>query len=169
MGHYKELKLYQVSEEELAKLEKGPGASFLLNLLIFFVGIVCSFIIALCTSQMSDAVKHTFISIVVVGVLIGIVLLVFWLREKKEIPALVKNIRARLTEYTDGIQEKIPEKTQGAIFYQSYRAISAAPNIPHLRVMAEEFGFKYHEILSQSNKSAYWEHLQRYVEGEQQS
>lgn len=98
------LNIYEVSEGELEILEKGYPASIFLNFAIFLFGSALTLLIAILTTNVkSNATFITFVVLIIVGVLIGLLLLLLWYRNNKSISKLVDTIRKRLP------REEIPQ------------------------------------------------------------
>jgi hypothetical protein len=97
-GSYKELTLYDVEESELELLAQGSPDSLYLNFAIFLLSAAVSFLTALLTAVLSNRVFTVFVVITCLGFVLGILLLVIWLRKRRSISALVQKIRDRLPE-----------------------------------------------------------------------
>lgn len=91
------LKLHQISDDELTRLERGSGHSLFLNLGIGVISIAVAFLVSLLTTQIaSDRVFTVFIIITVVGFLSGAAFLIMWWCTRQPISKLVQQIRDRL-------------------------------------------------------------------------
>lgn len=96
-GRVDSLSLYGITDYELEILEKGSPSSIYLNLAIFLLSIATSFLIALCTSTIASVRTFTvFVVLIVVGYVVGIFLLLLWLRDRKSVPDIVKKIKNRI-------------------------------------------------------------------------
>ncbi len=95
-GAFAQLTIYEVAEYELEILEHGSPDSIYLNFAIFLLSIAVSFLVSLVTADVSTRVFIVFVSITVIGLLLGIFLLILWFRTRKSVSILVKKIRNRL-------------------------------------------------------------------------
>ena len=77
------LTFYEITEEELERLETGGVSSIFLNFSIFTISIAISFFIALITSEVSDRVFTIFLVITIIGFLAGIILFILWKKTNK--------------------------------------------------------------------------------------
>jgi len=111
LGRLGVLKVHQVSDEELARLEQGSGQSLFLNFGIGVISIAASFLIALCTTKIeSNRMFAVFVIVVIVGFLAGIVLMILWWVTRKPVAALVKEIRNRMPPEGE-LQESTPAES----------------------------------------------------------
>jgi hypothetical protein len=97
-GSYKELTLYDVEESELELLAQGSPDSLYLNFAIFLLSAAVSFLTSLLTAALSDRIFTVFLVITCLGFIVGIFLLVIWLKKRRSISSLVQKIRDRLPE-----------------------------------------------------------------------
>ena len=96
-GRIKELKLYEISDDELARLEQGSEQSLFLALGIAVLSAAVSFLIALfATTITPDRVFYVFVIVTVVGFVAGIILIILAWYTRKPISKLVQRIRDRL-------------------------------------------------------------------------
>src|SRR2546426_12433201 len=95
-GAFAQLTIYEVAEYELEILEHGSPDSIYLNFAIFLLSIAVSFLVSLVTADVSTRVFIVFVSITVIGLLLGIFLLILWFRTRKSVSILVIKIRNRL-------------------------------------------------------------------------
>jgi hypothetical protein len=109
-GSYKELTLYDVEESELELLSQGSPDSLYLNFAIFLLSAAVSFLTALLTAVLSDRIFTVFVVITCVGFIVGILLLVIWLKKRRSISALVQKIRDRLPEGVPTVAAETPEE-----------------------------------------------------------
>lgn len=97
VGRIGELKVHQVSDEELTRLEQGSSQSLFLNFGIGALSVAASFLIALLTTQIaSTRVFDVFVIITGLCFLAGIVLLILWFCTRQPISNLVREIRNRM-------------------------------------------------------------------------
>ena len=97
-GSFKELTLYDVEESELELLAQGSPDSLYLNFAIFLLSVAMAFLTSLLTAVLSQRIFIVFVVITVVGFIVGILLLIIWLRKRRSISALVSKIRGRLPQ-----------------------------------------------------------------------
>ena len=91
------LKVHQISDEELTRLEQGAGQSLFLNFGIAVLSIAVCFLISLVTTTItSDRLFCVFVIVTVVGFLAGIVLMILWWYTRRSVSELAKEIRDRL-------------------------------------------------------------------------
>ena len=96
-GKVDSLSLYEITDYELDNLEKGMPSSLFLNFGIALITISISFLIALITTQIpSERTFTVFTVIVVLGFIIGLVLIVFWLRTRRQLTSLIRKIKSRI-------------------------------------------------------------------------
>ena len=97
VGRLGVLKVHQVSDEELTRLEQGSGQAVFLNLGISVLSVATSFLITLFTTTMeSDRAFTVFVVIAVVGLVGGVAFLILWWCTRQPISALVREIRDRM-------------------------------------------------------------------------
>ena len=99
-GRFDSLCIYDITEGELDTNEKGSPNSLYLNFSIFLLSTAISFLITLITNDYSTrmAVFTIFSIITVVGFILGILLIVMWLRTKNEFDETIKKIKNRMKE-----------------------------------------------------------------------
>lgn len=98
-GRVDSLNIYEVTEDELDKLEIGGSDTITLSFAIFTLSVAASFFIALLTTRIeSNRIFITFLVITILGFLSGIVLFLIWLRSKRSIKELVKRIKERIKQ-----------------------------------------------------------------------
>lgn len=96
-GRVDSVDLYEVKENELELLEQGSPASLQLNFSIFLLSVAFSAILTLTTATVKIPIFETvYVVIAIVGLLIGLFLLLSWLRTRKTIAKTVANIRNRI-------------------------------------------------------------------------
>ncbi len=110
-GTYAHLTLYEVEKSELELLAQGSPDSLYLNFAIFLLSVAVTALVALFTlpTDKTSPVSMTFIVFVVItvlGFIIGIFLLLLWLKKRRSVSALVQEIKSRLPP--EGIQEVSP-------------------------------------------------------------
>jgi hypothetical protein len=123
-GKVDSVDLYEIKDSELDLLEKGSPAGLYLNFAIFLLSIAFSALAALCTTMtFKYALMQTvFVVVLVVGVLLGVLLLILWCRERKDVAEVIKTIRDRIPPEspnvppvgsTSGIPpEELPQPTE---------------------------------------------------------
>ena len=91
------LRVHQISDDELTRLEQGAGQSLLLNFGIGVLSVAASFLISLLTTTItSNRLFTVFVIVTVVSFLAGIILMVLWWFMRKPITRLVEEIRDRM-------------------------------------------------------------------------
>lgn len=88
--------LYDVSQDELDKLEKGAFGSPLISLSLFFFSAGISFIIALLTANPDDRTYFWFGIVIGVSFLFGLFLGVLWFLNRRSVMSTIDKIRSRL-------------------------------------------------------------------------
>lgn len=105
-GRVDSVDLYEVKDSELDLLEKGSPGGFQLNFAVFLLSLAFSSIVSLCTADFKyPIVKTGFVVVVVVGVLFGSYLLIFWTRTRASISRVIRQIRERIPE--EGLSTQI--------------------------------------------------------------
>jgi hypothetical protein len=102
-GSFGELTIHEVADYELESLAHGSPDSLFLNFAIFLLSMSVSFFVALLTAALSSRVFTVFVVLVTVGFLMGILLLIIWLKKRRSVSDLVEEIRSRLP--AEGVQE----------------------------------------------------------------
>ncbi len=98
-GKLNSLNIYEITEDELDKLETGGSEPIFLNFAIFLLSIALSFLIALITTTMkSRPIFDIFVIIVGLGFILGIILLILWWKSRHSIKGVINKIRERLQE-----------------------------------------------------------------------
>ena len=110
-GAYSRLTLYEVEKSELELLAQGSPDSLYLNFAIFLLFMAVTALAALKTlpTDKTSPISPTFIVFVVItvlGFIVGAFLLLLWLKKRKSVSALVREIKSRLPP--EGIQEVVP-------------------------------------------------------------
>lgn len=112
--------LYEVKEHELIQLEKGSDADLFLNFAIFLFSTAFTCSLSLVSATFSKPVyQTTAIVITVVGYLGSLLLLLLWVRNRKNVKDTIKQIRNRLPA------EIIPSNDQDAIAIKSREELQA--------------------------------------------
>lgn len=100
-GKIDSLKVYDVTEDELAALEQGSPGSLYLNFSIFLLSVGVSFLVALLTTPPTSVYLFAiFVVFTAMGFVIGLLLLCLWLRERKSATSVSKKIRDRMQTET---------------------------------------------------------------------
>ena len=96
-GKLGSLNIYEVTEDELERLETGGSDSIFLNFAIFTLSIAISFLITLFTTRIeSERTYNTFLVITIVGFILGIILILVWWKSRSSIKGLIRKIRERI-------------------------------------------------------------------------
>src|SRR5574344_167505 len=90
--------IYEVSESELSMIETGSPNSIYLNFTTFFVGIFLSFLSILLTVDLKEKIiiLFVFIVIAIVSGFCSLIMVILWLREKKDLTNVIKRIKNRI-------------------------------------------------------------------------
>jgi hypothetical protein len=118
-GSYKELTLYDVEESELELLAQGSPDSLYLNFSIFLLSAAVSFLTSLLTTVVSDRVFTVFVVITALGFIIGVLLLIIWVKKRRSISALVQKIRDRLP--SEGVQSVSADGSEQGVSTDLFR------------------------------------------------
>src|SRR5437868_14802434 len=110
LGAYKTLALYPVDKSELELLAQGSPDSLYLNFAIFLLSVAATDLAALLTlptdkTSPPSATFVVFVVITVLGFIVGAFLLLLWLKQRRSVSALVREIKSRLPP--EGIQEVV--------------------------------------------------------------
>lgn len=96
-GRVGSVDLYEVKDSELDILEKGSPADIQLNFSIFLLSVAISGVFSLATSTFANPrIETTFIVVTVVGFILGIYLMISWMRNRTSLRSLCKSIRERI-------------------------------------------------------------------------
>lgn len=91
------LKVHQITDEELNKMEQGSSHSILLNIGISVISIAISFLISLLTTKIeSDRLFIVFVLITISFFLAGIILVIIWWIQREPLKRLIQEIRNRM-------------------------------------------------------------------------
>lgn len=93
-----ELKVYQISEGELERLEAGPPGQLSLNFALMLLPTAISFAVTLLTTKMDTPVSIAFQIAFWLCLVQGIYALVHWMMLYRAHEPLAKQIRARLPD-----------------------------------------------------------------------
>jgi sensor c-di-GMP phosphodiesterase-like protein len=98
-GRVESVDLYEIKDSELEIFQRGSPADLQLNFAIFLLSLAFSAIASLATATFkNDNVHTTFIVVAVVGVLLGIYLVISWLRNRTSVYTLCSRVRERIKE-----------------------------------------------------------------------
>ena len=91
------LTIYEISEAELNTLEKGSPDSIYLTMSVALISLAFAFLgSVLLTKIESNIILFLFISLIVVGFVVGGVLLLLWKRSKCSVSDCIETIKRRL-------------------------------------------------------------------------
>ena len=97
IGKLDSLNIYEVTESKLEVLGKGSPNSVYLNFAVFLLSMTVSFLITLLAVEVDSIYLFSiFIIICVVGLVLGILLLVLWYRNRNDSTEVIKKIKKRL-------------------------------------------------------------------------
>jgi hypothetical protein len=92
-----EIKIYQILEGELDRLANGPPESIYLNFALTLLPISFTLLITLLTTTIrSSRLYQGFVLVAAVTLIIGVILLVLWGRNRSSTRRLVEDIRNRM-------------------------------------------------------------------------
>ena len=95
-GKLDSLTIYEITDYELDQLEKGSPASIYLNFSIFLLSVGATFLIAILTTTIeSNKVFNIFVIVIIISFIVGVILLVLWLIERKSSKGLISKIKGR--------------------------------------------------------------------------
>jgi hypothetical protein len=94
---YRELTLFEITEDELELLERGSPDSIRLNLAVALLSAATSFFASLLTADFSEAERTfiVFVVLTVVSAVVGVVLLVLWYVSRRSVSQVLRRIRDR--------------------------------------------------------------------------
>lgn len=91
------LTIYEISEGELQTIERGSPDSIYLTFSVSLLSVAISLLGSLMLTDIkSSVVLFSFIAIVVVGFVVGIILLILWKRSSNSVAECVATIKRRL-------------------------------------------------------------------------
>ena len=89
--------LYEITETELETLEKGSPNSLYLNFALALLSAAISFLTALLTTKIDSNRTYTaFVVFTSIGFILGLILLILWLKTKNEVSEVIKKIKLRM-------------------------------------------------------------------------
>lgn len=92
-----ELRVYLITESELAELERGSSASLFLNFALFFLGLAIPLFFTIrVTTFPSDRTFTVFVVFFAVTLVAGVVSLALWFRVHRSSTQLAQLIRSRM-------------------------------------------------------------------------
>jgi hypothetical protein len=92
-----ELKIFEISESELDRLEKGSSGSIYLNFALFLLGIASTLLVTLATTTIASIYLFAaFVSICAVTLILGLLLLVLWWGDQSSSAGLIAESRERM-------------------------------------------------------------------------
>ncbi|MEK6891881.1 MAG: hypothetical protein AABX25_01725 [Nanoarchaeota archaeon] len=98
-GRLGSLNIYEITEDELEKLETGGSEPIFLNFAIFALSVALSFLITLLTTKIdSQKLLTLFFVITVLGFFSCAILFIIWWRSRRSINNLVKKIKERIKQ-----------------------------------------------------------------------
>lgn len=94
------LTIYEITEGELETIERGSPNSTFFNIGISLISIAISFLVTLVTIDLSkeQSLFIVFTIVTVFGFMVGIVLLILWVKTKNDVDQVLKKIKDRITE-----------------------------------------------------------------------
>ena len=92
-----EIKIYQILEGELDRLANGPPESIYLNFALTLLPVSFTLLITLLTTTIrSNRLYQSFVLIAAVTLIIGVILLILWARNRSSTRRLIEDIRNRM-------------------------------------------------------------------------
>lgn len=102
--------VYEVTEDELSIIESGAPSSNYLNLSIALLSVFVSFLLTLLTVKIEDdRTFNFFLFIAIATLIVGVVLLIVWLRSNKSSRNIFNKIRARKS--SNQIRQAVQEES----------------------------------------------------------
>lgn len=106
--------LYEISEEELEKIEQGSPTSDYLNFALVLLTTFINFVATLALATVTGKAFTFFVVITVVSGILGTILLIIWLRSRGDSKSTFRKIRSRknvekVREIT--IEENVDDKS----------------------------------------------------------
>lgn len=98
-GTIRSVVFYEINEHELSVFEQGGVGSTALNFCIFLYSIGFSAVTVLATVELrsSSILYVTYLTISIVGLVLGTFMLIFWLKGSQSVGSLCKTVRERVT------------------------------------------------------------------------
>ena len=110
-ARYNEIQLYEISEDELTQIEAGSPTSNYLNFAISLLSVGISLLTSLLTTTIEDdRVFLAFLCTTIITSILGIILLIIWLRTNKTSKKIFQRIRAR--KEPSAIREAVDQSTR---------------------------------------------------------
>lgn len=99
-GKVDSLAIYEITDGELATIERGSPNSTFFNIGIALISVAISFLVTLVTVDLSLRLRLfiVFVIVTVVGFIVGVVLMILWVKTKKDVDEVLKKIRDRIKE-----------------------------------------------------------------------
>ena len=97
-GRVDSLDLYEITEHELDILERGSPGSTELNFSVALLSAFLTLFVALLTTTPSDTVFQSFVLAALVSLVLGLYMLVRWLRTRTDLKHVVQKIRSRIPD-----------------------------------------------------------------------
>jgi predicted neutral ceramidase superfamily lipid hydrolase len=92
-----EIKIYQILEGELDRLANGPPESIYLNFALTLLPVSFTLLVTLLTTTIrSSRLYQSFVLIAAVTLIIGVILLILWARNRSSTRRLIEDIRNRM-------------------------------------------------------------------------
>lgn len=97
--------VYEVSEGELAELERGNNADLFLEFAIASFSVGLSFGISLLTTTLGNLIFTVFVCVTILGLVLGLLLGILWYRSRRSKKGIIANIRERAKSMTGDISD----------------------------------------------------------------
>jgi hypothetical protein len=114
-ARYERLTIFEISETELDVLEKGAPDSVFLTFSVALLSSAASFTTTIATTKIeSQHTFTTFVTLTIVGYVIGLVLLALWIKNRRAVSSCSASIRRRLppegTPQQPNLTPRLPER-----------------------------------------------------------
>lgn len=108
------IQVYQITEDELNMIEMGTPSSNYLNFSVALLSIFISFLITLLTTKIeNDRTFAFFLLTAIVTFVVGVILLLIWLKSRNSSKSVFNKIRARKSD--DAIREAVKQTAEDAV------------------------------------------------------
>ena len=96
-GRVDSLLLYEVTDSELKTLERGSPSSIYLDFAISLLSVALSLVVAVVTTTIKSLTAYlTFLVVISVSIVAGLVLLALWWRSRESVREVLQEIKNRI-------------------------------------------------------------------------
>ncbi len=104
--------IYEIKDSELDIFEKGESASVQLNFAILLFSLAFTSITTLFTASFKlEIIQTTYLCVAVFGIMVGLYLLILYLKTRTSVKDVVRNVRKRMPDDSPEIQEEDGQTT----------------------------------------------------------